>query len=66
MRAVRGIDEIARELGTMVVEANVPRVGQGATGTYEGEGYLIVRHRETAVVERALRRIVETVRVDLG
>jgi biotin carboxylase len=66
VRAVRGLDQVAAELGSLVVEARIPREGQGPSGSYEGEGYVIVRHPETAVVERALRRIVEGVRVDLG
>jgi biotin carboxylase len=66
VRAVRGLAEVARDLGPLVVEAKVPEVGQAASGTYEGEGYVIVRHPSTEVVERALRRVVETVRVDLG
>ena len=35
-------------------------------GGYEGDGYAIVRHPETAVVEEALKRIVSRVRVELG
>jgi formate-dependent phosphoribosylglycinamide formyltransferase (GAR transformylase) len=62
---IRGLDEIARELGPLVVEAKLPQVGQPASGTYEGEGYVIVRHPETEVVRDALRRIVSSVRVDL-
>ncbi len=63
--AVRGLDEAQQELGALVVEAKLPRRGQPAAGTYEGEGYVIVRHSETAVVERALHRLVSLIRVDL-
>jgi len=35
-------------------------------GTYEGEGYVVLRHAETAVVARALARVVSLVRVELG
>ncbi|MGH7541753.1 MAG: ATP-grasp domain-containing protein, partial [Gemmatimonadota bacterium] len=63
---VHGLDDVRRELGPLVVEARLPRAGHAPTGTYEGEGYIIVRHPETAVVERALRTIVTRVRVDLG
>jgi biotin carboxylase len=66
VRAVRGLSEVGRELGPLIVEARVPEIGQAPGGTYEGDGYVIVRHASTEVVERALRRIVETVRVDLG
>jgi len=64
--SVRGFDEVVRELGSVVVEAKAPALGQKASGTYEGEGYIIVRHPETDVVRDALGRIVNRVRVELG
>ncbi len=66
VRAVRGLEEIARQLGPLVVEAKLPRAGQAPSGTYEGEGYVIVRHPETEVVKDALWKIVTRVRVELG
>ncbi len=66
VQAVRGLEEIARELGPLVVEAKMPQPGQTPSGTYEGEGYVIVRHPETDVVKDALRKIVTRVRVELG
>jgi len=63
--AVSGLGEVVRELGPLVVEARMPREGQPATGTYEGEGYVIVRHPDTEVVEDALWKIVTRVRVEL-
>jgi hypothetical protein len=62
---VRGLEQAQKEIGALVVEAKLPRRGQPAAGTYEGEGYVIVRHPETAVVERALHRLVSLIRVDL-
>ncbi len=44
----------------------MPRPGQPAAGTYEGEGYVILRHPDTRVVEDGLRKLVSTVRVGLG
>lgn len=66
VQAVRGLEEIARELGPLVVEAKMPQAGQAPSGTYEGEGYVIVRHPETDVVKDALWKIVTRVRVELG
>ncbi|MDX1646433.1 MAG: ATP-grasp domain-containing protein [Longimicrobiales bacterium] len=62
---IRGLREVLSELGPMVVESRMPEIGQVPSGTYEGEGYVIVRHPETAMVRQALDRIVSTVRVDL-
>ncbi|HWW09356.1 MAG TPA: hypothetical protein VNY76_03825, partial [Candidatus Acidoferrales bacterium] len=64
--AIAGLDTLQEELGDLVVEARLPHVGQAASDTYEGEGYVIVRHPETAVVEAALRRVVDVARVQLA
>ncbi|HET9252548.1 MAG TPA: hypothetical protein VFP58_10575 [Candidatus Eisenbacteria bacterium] len=66
VRAVHGLEKVAKEVGPVVVEARVPREGQSPTGGYEGEGYVVVRHRDTEAVERALARIVTGIRVELG
>ena len=63
---IEGLDTVQRELGALVCDARLPYHGQTPTGSYEGEGFLIVRHPETAVVQHALTRIVSTVRVHLG
>ena len=63
---VRGIDELRRELGELVVEAELPRPGQPKASSYEGEGFVILRHPETEVVARGLERIVAHLRVELG
>jgi hypothetical protein len=63
---VRGLDVIGKELGSMIVEAKIPQQGQSPSGSYEGEGYIIVRHPETSVVERALETIINNVRVELA
>lgn len=64
--AVHGVDQVRRELGDLIVDARIPAAGRVASGSYEGEGYIIVRHPETAVVERAVQRIVSLVRVVLS
>ena len=64
--AVHGLDVLQRELGDLVIEAVVPHRGQSPTGTYEGEGHVVLRHPDTAVVEAGLRRVVEVARVELG
>lgn len=64
--AVHGLEQAQQELGALVVEAKLPEIGQPQGEGYEGEGYIIVRHPETAVVEQALSRLVSIVRVELG
>ena len=66
VRHVSGIDRVNEELGAMVCDIKLPTIGQPPAETYEGDGYIILRHPETAVVERAVRRVVELVHVELG
>ena len=63
---IRGLEQAQREVGEHVVEVKLPRLGQRRSSSYEGEGYAIVRHRDTGVVADALRRIAQRVRVELG
>ena len=65
VRAVHGVEDLQRELGDLVVEARLPEVGQPASSSYEGEGYVIVRHPDTLVVREAVQRIVTRLRVEL-
>ena len=65
MAGVRGLSEVAERLGDLVVEAKVPQAGQPSATSYEGEGYVIVRHPETEVVEKALGEIVRTLQVEI-
>jgi len=66
VRAIHGLDELQRDVGSLVVEARLPRRGQSPSGSYEGEGHVIVRHPDTAVVAEALQRIVSAARVELS
>ena len=66
VKAVHQLEEAAREVGSLVVAAKMPAIGQVPAGGYEGEGFIIVRHRETAAVEQALQTIVNLIRVELG
>ncbi len=66
VRHIHGLDEAQRRFGDLVVEVRLPKHGQPPSDSYEGDGYVIVRHPETAVVENALIEIVRTIRVELA
>ena len=66
VKAIHGLDQIHKEVGALIAEVKLPEIGQPAAISYEGEGYILVRHEETEVVERALQRIVSLARVELG
>ena len=66
VRGVAGLDKVARAVGGLVVEARLPQPGQAKSGTYEGEGYVILRHPETRVVEEGLATVVTGLEVELA
>jgi hypothetical protein len=66
VRAIHGLDEAQRRFGHLVVDSRLPSTGQLASDSYEGDGYAIIRHPDSGVVEDALRQIVQIVRVELG
>jgi hypothetical protein len=70
VRAVHGLDRLAgpagRGIGDIVVESRLPEPGQMSSGSYEGDGWVIVRHPETSVVTNAMQRLVTGLQVELG
>lgn len=64
--AVHGWDLVQRELRELITDAKLPEVGTNASSSYEGEGFVIVRHPETRVVEEAVMRIVSLMRIELA
>lgn len=63
VRAVTGVERTQQMLGPLVVEAKLPTLGAPKSDSYEGDGYIIVRHEHTAVVDTALSKIIETMQV---
>jgi hypothetical protein len=41
-------------------------VGQSPSDSYEGDGYVIIRHTDSSVIEQALQQMVSLVRVELA
>ena len=66
VKVIHGLPEANQAVGDLVVEAKLPTPNQAPSGSYEGEGYVILRHPETAVVEAGLRKVITTLRVELG
>ncbi|HRG99088.1 MAG TPA: ATP-grasp domain-containing protein [Polyangiaceae bacterium] len=60
---VSGVREAHAAVGRFVVEAELPKEGAPKSDGYEGDGYVIVRDPSTEVVKRALKTIVETIKV---
>lgn len=64
--AVHGLDSVLAEFGHLLVETDLPHFGQIRAHNHDGEGYLMLRHPETRVVEQAIAEIVSRVRVEIG
>jgi hypothetical protein len=64
--AVRGLDAVRERIGPLVVEAQLPKPGQPRSTHYEGDGWVVVKHPETARVVDALRVLVSELRVEVG
>ncbi|MEP6794368.1 MAG: ATP-grasp domain-containing protein [Saprospiraceae bacterium] len=62
---VTGLEAIRSKYNDIITDVKIPKPGQEASPSYEGEGFIILRHTDTKIVEDALRDIVENVRVDL-
>lgn len=66
IRKVHGLDQVGREMGSLVVDVKIPTPGAAPSSSYEGDGYIILRHPDTAVVMKALQRLISVVKVELG
>ena len=53
--------EFAARIGNLVVESKLPTMGTPKSDSYEGDGYVIVRHPDTEVVKKAMTSIIETI-----
>ncbi|MGH2375209.1 MAG: ATP-grasp domain-containing protein [bacterium] len=66
VKAIHGLEQAEHDVGHLVVDVKLPTIGQDPSGSYEGEGYIIVRHPQTQVVEDAVLRLVTLIKVELG
>jgi hypothetical protein len=64
--ATHGLDTLSPEVTDLVVDSRLPQPGQPSSGSYEGDGYITIRHPDTPVVTEALKQIVSTVHVELA
>jgi formate-dependent phosphoribosylglycinamide formyltransferase (GAR transformylase) len=63
---IEGLDQAQRELGHLVVDSRLPKLGDPASDGYEGEGTVILRDAETEMVEKGLARLVSSIRIVLN
>ncbi len=63
VRAVHGADAVRARLGPALFDLRLPQPGQPRSQHYEGDGWVVVHHPDTQGVVRALRTVLETVRI---
>ncbi len=61
-----GLDALSPAVTDLVVDSQLPRPGKPSSGSYEGDGFITIRHPDTPVVTEALKQIVSTVHVELA
>ena len=64
IQSIEGFEIVERELKDVIVEVCLPRAGAVKASTYTGDGYVTVRHTETAAVEAALDFVSHTLRIN--
>ena len=64
--AAHGLDRLSPATRACVVEVRLPNAGDRAGGTYEGDGWVIARDRDTGTVEAALGELVSTIQLECG
>ena len=62
---VDGLVDMRSKYREIITDIRVPKPGMEKSPSYEGEGFVIVRHPDQAVVDAALKDIVANVRVVL-
>ena len=61
--SVSGVRETHAAVGEHLVEAKLPTLGAMKNDSYEGDGYVIVRHESTKKVEELITTIVQTMKI---
>lgn len=61
--ALPNLEQTIESLGDLVVEARLPKVGQPRSSHYEGEGWAILRARDTDTVVAGMRKLISNAQV---
>ncbi len=63
---VSGVARVNELIGHLVVDSRLPSPGTPRADSYEGDGYVIVRDRDTEVVKAAMTTVIETIQIEYG
>jgi biotin carboxylase len=62
--AIDGLDQVSEATRSRVVEVRLPPSRATPSGTYDGDGHIVVRDPSTEAVEAALAEIIDTIKVE--
>lgn len=63
VRAVTGVAAAQRAVGEHIVDVSLPTIGAPRNTSYEGDGWVIVRHPDDATTLAILHKVVSTIQV---
>lgn len=66
VKAIHGLEQANQEVGHLICDGRLPQIGQPKGANYEGEGFIVIRHPQTEIVEQALLRFITLVHIELG
>lgn len=66
VRTVHGLAAAQEEVGSYIVDRELPAPGQPRVQGYEGQGWALLVADDTATVRHALQRLVTLVQVEMG
>jgi formate-dependent phosphoribosylglycinamide formyltransferase (GAR transformylase) len=61
---VSGVAAVNERVGGLVVDSRLPALGTPRSDSYEGDGYVIVRHPDVEVVKSAMKTVIETIKIE--
>ncbi len=61
--SIRGVRETHEAIHKWLVEAKLPTIGAPKSDSYEGDGYVVVRHPQTDGVKALIKKIIETLEI---
>ncbi len=61
--AITGVRETNEAIGSSLVEAKLPTIGAHKNESYEGDGYVVLRHESTDKVKQMIRTVIETLKI---
>ncbi|MEM7518054.1 MAG: ATP-grasp domain-containing protein, partial [Planctomycetota bacterium] len=65
VKEVHGVRETAEQVQGLLCDVKLPRKGEPQAASYEGQGYVLLRHEDTDVLMDAMKSVLKTLRVEL-